>query len=196
MMDYFYLGDYDLATTLERDRVTPWPDDGAVQSVAGDHTADSLGQPTDPDDPWGSWVPKKKKKKVVINFGSEPGPEPEPEPEAPIPASTSRDAHPLELHAKVFAMASKYDVESLELTARKKFKDQLRRQWYVGDMITAMDVVFNHTPDREIKLRDALKDAIVMYATDVVRDPGFEAAVAGIDGLAYDLFCRMSRRHG
>lgn len=174
-----------------------WPHDGDVKTSTDEHTAESLRQSTDTAYGWGS-IPKKKpkKKKIGIDFGLESEPGPEPEPEAPMPVSTSGDANSLELHAKVFAMASKYDIKSLELTARKKFRDQLKREWSSGDMIAAMDFIFNHTPDREYKLRDALKDAIVRRSIDVVQDPGFEAAVAGIDGLAYDLFCRMSRRHG
>jgi hypothetical protein len=99
----------------------------------------------------------------------------------------------LEMHAKMFAIASKYDIKSLEQTARAKFKAQFDCDWSPTDLIASIEIVCSHTPDSEFALRDALKDAIVRHATTLVKQPGFEGAVGNIDGLAYDLFCRKTR---
>ena len=195
MMDYFYLDDYDPGTISAPDQVSPGPDNGDVNTATDEHTTESLRQSTDTVFGFGVSAKKKNKaKKKGLDFRY--ADEPEPEPKSPLPDSTGRDANVLELHAKVFAMASKYDIKPLELTARKKLKDELKREWRTDDMIAAMDVVFNRTPEGEIKLRTALKNAIVRCAIDVVQHPGFEEAVADIDGLAYDLFRRMSYVRG
>lgn len=95
----------------------------------------------------------------------------------------------------MFAIASKYDIKSLERTARKKFKDQFDGDWSAADLIAAIEIVFNHTPEGEIKLRNTLKDAIVQHAAYLVQKPGFGEAVTNIDGLVYDLFCRKAYTH-
>ena len=98
----------------------------------------------------------------------------------------------LEMHARMFAIATKYDIKSLKQTARDKFNDQFHRDWSTADLIAAMEIVCTHTPDREIELRTSLKDAIVRHAVTLVEQPCFREAVERIDGLAYDLFCRMT----
>jgi hypothetical protein len=94
----------------------------------------------------------------------------------------------MEMHAKVFAIASKYDIKPLERIARQKLKAQTKCNWNITDLTAAMAIVFGQTPESELKLRRILKDLIVERASTLVHDPGFEDAVARIDGLAYDLF--------
>lgn len=96
------------------------------------------------------------------------------------------------MHTKVFAIASKYNIRSLEHNARKKFKDQTKRSWEIADLIAAVHVVFNFTPDSEFKLRNILKDTMAGHALTLVQHPDFEDAIASIDGLPYDLFRRKT----
>jgi hypothetical protein len=120
----------------------------------------------------------------------EPGPEPEAEPPLLVGTPARGDASPsfMEMHAKVFAIASKYDIKPLERIARQKLKAQTKCNWNITDLAAAMAIVFGQTPESELKLRRILKDLIVERASTLVHDPGFEDAVARIDGLAYDLF--------
>ena len=186
MIDFLYLDDYDPGT-LHVPVADPIPPVQYAVEVTQ----------TDPplEDPWGFstrstepqlqpesiedmlYIPTKKKKGKK---GRAPAVEPPP------------DSF-LEMHAKMFAIASKYDIESLEHAARDKFRAQFDFDWSPADLIAAIDIVCNHTPDGEIELRDALKDAIVRHAATLVQQPGFEEAVGNIDGLAYDLFCRKTR---
>lgn len=179
------------------------------ETKADDVLVDETVQPNVTDDIWGfGSVAKKGKKgkkttKRPLMWQPEPEPEPEPEP-APEPVfggyhlpRPAADAAPsalqghlsfLETHAKMFAIASKYDIRSLEIVARKKFKDETQRSWEIVDLIAAIHVVFNLTPDGEFELRNVLKDTMVRHALTLVQNPDFEDAVARIDGLAYDLF--------
>jgi hypothetical protein len=92
------------------------------------------------------------------------------------------------MHAKVFAMASKYDIKPLENTAREKFIDTLHRGWWSVDLIAAIEIVFNHTPEDEYELRNAFTTAIGESTSILNGNHGFREAVESIDGLAYDLF--------
>jgi hypothetical protein len=104
----------------------------------------------------------------------------------------------LEMHAKVFAIASKYDIKTLERAACEKFRRQSVGEWSPADLIAAIDIVFNRTADDEIssELRNVLKEAIVRRAIDLVQYPGFKEAAESIDGLLFDLFCRKTNLHG
>lgn len=197
MIDYLYLDDYHPGTIP-----ASLPAILAPELRVGD---ESIDRPTaDPlEDPdltgWGGFPLSAKEKKArkkarMAGFRdlefSEPEPESESKPSAPD--STRSDANFLELHAKVFATASKYHIGSLKHTARMKFKEFLRHDWAIADIIASMEVVFNHTPEGELELRNALKDALVRHAITLVQCPGFQEAVESIDGLAYDLFCRRT----
>jgi hypothetical protein len=168
-------------------------------------------RPNGTDDLWGfgnvvKKVKKEKKKTKRLDMWQlepEPVPEPVPEPmsgDYHLPTDTAGTASMvlhgrssfLEMHAKVFAIASKYDIRSLEHDARKKFTDQTQRSWEIADLIAAVHVVFNRTPDNEFKLRNILKDTMAGHALTLVQHPDFEDAVASIDGLAYDLFRRKT----
>jgi hypothetical protein len=185
-------------------------------SVLGDETKavdvsiDEILQPNVTDDIWGfgsvAKKGKKGKKAILRPYMWQPGPEPVPVPEPVFGdyhlATNPADAAPsavqgrhlsfLEMHAKMFAIASKYDIRSLECVARKKFKDETQRSWEIVDLIAAIHVVFNLTPDVEFELRNILKDTMVRHALTLVQHPDFEDAVASIGGLAYDLFRRRT----
>jgi hypothetical protein len=142
---------------------------------------------------------KKKKTKKDVKKGMSwkmAPPEPEPKPGLPLPIATlargDASSSFMEMHAKVFAIASKYDTKSLERIAHQKFKDQTKCGWNITDLIAAMGIVFGQTPESELKLRRILKEVIVEHALTLVQYPGFEDAVARIDGLAYDLFPRKT----
>jgi hypothetical protein len=172
-------------------------------------TIDEPPQSNDAGDFWGfgssGMKGKKGKKKTKKAAIWEPEPEPEPvsEPvfgyyhlptdsaDAALSAVQGSSSF-LEMHAKVSALASKYDIRSLEYEARKKFKDETQRSWETVDLIAAIHVVFNFIPDSESELRTILKDTMVRHALTLVQHPDFEDAVASIDGLAYDLFRRKT----
>jgi hypothetical protein len=181
------------------------------ETKVDDFSIDKTAQPNVTDDFWGFGSVTKKGKKGKKNtkrldmWQSEPQPEPvaEPEPvsedyhlpmDSAVTASTVLHGRSsfLEMHAKVFAIASRYDIRSLEYDARKKFKDQTQRSWEIADLIAAIHVVFDLTPDSEFELRNILKDTMVRHALTLVQHPDFEDAVARIDGLAYDLFRRKT----
>jgi hypothetical protein len=100
------------------------------------------------------------------------------------------------MHAKMFVIASKYDIKPLRDAAFKKLKCQTKLDWQGPDLIAAMSIVFSQTPESRIKLRNIFKNVIVKHAHTLVRVSGFQEAVADIEGLAYDLFLRQTKSIG
>jgi hypothetical protein len=203
MIDHLYLEDYDPNLTPASGSSTPVESKDGCENI--ERTADVVqteesffGSAQSVEDMWG--LNRKKTKKDVkkgtnwIVAPPEPEPEPEPEPLLPVttPAKGDVSSSFMEMHAKVFAIASKYDIKPLERIARQKLKDQTKCNWNIADLTAAMAIVFGQTPESELKLRRILKDVIVEHALTLVQDPGFEDAVSRIDGLAYDLFRRKT----
>jgi hypothetical protein len=164
MIDYLYLGDYDAGTPTVTDPIPPVTIEHAVEARQTlqpredpwNFDTGSIAPPPQSEfneDMWGAPPTKKKKGKKFRVPAAEPPP----------------DISPLEMHAKMFATASKYEIKSLEQTACEKCKAEFDRDWSTADLIAAIDVVCNHTPDRKIELRNALKDAIARQALMVWR---------------------------
>jgi hypothetical protein len=200
MIDYLYLEDYDPSLTPASGSSTPVESKDGCENIERTaevaQTEDSfVGSAQPVEDMWGLNMKKTKKDKKGTNRTvAPPEPEPEPEPLLPVTTRARGDASSsfMEMHAKVFAIASKYDIKPLERIARQKLKDQTKCEWNIADLTAAMAIVFGQTPESELKLRRILKDVIVEHALTMVQDPGFEDAVSRIDGLAYDLFRRKT----
>jgi hypothetical protein len=58
----------------------------------------------------------------------------------------------MDMHAKVYAIASKYDNKPLERIARQTLKVQTKCDWNLTDLTAAMAIVFGWTPESELKL--------------------------------------------
>ena len=200
MIDYLYLEDYDPSLTPASGSSTPVESKDGCENIERTaevaQTEDSfVGSAHPVEDMWGLNMKKTKKDKKGTNRTvAPPEPEPEPEPLLPVTTRARGDASSsfMEMHAKVFAIASKYDIKPLERIARQKLKDQTKCEWNIADLTAAMAIVFGQTPESELKLRRILKDVVVEHAFTLVQDPGFEDAVSRIDGLAYDLFRRKT----
>jgi hypothetical protein len=172
------------------------------ETIASDFYDGATLESNDTNDNWGSSNVSKKKKKngrmatiwepePLPGLLAEPGFEPYHQLQDSVGAASTTDFECRSffgMHAKVFAIASKYDIKPLECTVRRKLKDQTECILDIADLIAAIHVVFNFTPDSEFELRNILKDIMVRHALALVQHPDFEDAVASIDGLAYDLF--------
>jgi hypothetical protein len=215
MIDYLYIEEYDPSITPALGSYNPAEcKDGRddiehaleVAQKAKCHQADSIERsweaqvaapvvfPVGPvrpvEDMWRSARDKTKKevKKGMSWNVALPEPEPESSLSIAIPARGDVSSSFMEMHAKVYAIASKYDNEPLARIARRKLKVQTKCDRNITDLTAAMAVLFSQTPGSELKLGRILKGVMVGLALDVVQDPDFEDAVARIPGLAYDLF--------
>lgn len=102
------------------------------------------------------------------------------------------ETNPLTIHAKVYAAAAKYHIAPLVDLALKKFELESQGHWEVEDIVAAVPVVYARTPENETSMRTALQRVILENADRLVSSPEFGEAVEKIDGLAFELFKKLS----
>lgn len=186
MIDYLYLRDYDPTTSSQgeclhtaENHIAPANSECVAEAAPAESYIDEDDAAfPDPvlvsdEDPWGRW-------NTIL---------PEPAP-APAPMSETGDAKLsfLEMHAKMYVIASKYDIGSLEELAFKKFKCHAKQDWSTPDLIATIPIIFGQTAETKTKIRKSLKNLIVRHSRALVQAPGFEEAVNNVEGLAYELF--------
>jgi high-affinity K+ transport system ATPase subunit B len=113
----------------------------------------------------------------------------------PTPAtnSTSTTSQPpvnIIEHAKVFAIAVKYQVDGLRDLAAEKFKRSAKVFWDHEDFAHAIFVVHNSTSDGVSKLRDIVADTLCEHFDKLKHKPEIETVVCSIPALAYALLKR------
>jgi hypothetical protein len=97
-------------------------------------------------------------------------------------------------HAKVFAMAVKYQADGLRELAAVKFKTALTTHghWEHEDFPAAISVVYASTPDDVLELRRVAEDALHKHFDTLKANAEMVAIVRGIEGLTYSLLDRRS----
>ncbi|KAF2724463.1 hypothetical protein K431DRAFT_198664, partial [Polychaeton citri CBS 116435] len=99
----------------------------------------------------------------------------------------------LVLHAQLYALGDKYDIPSLKQKALLGFRSDIAKRWNILSLARATRDVFTTTPDSDRKLRDVTAETLYAHASDVADDPGIEAVIVNLDGLAYRLWKLKSR---
>ncbi|KAF1943853.1 hypothetical protein EJ02DRAFT_399544 [Clathrospora elynae] len=97
-------------------------------------------------------------------------------------------AHPLTIHATMYALADKYGVDGLEQIAKEKFESCLDHYVHVnpGDFVTAVQLAYTGTPASNRGLRDAVVKVFRIYfKVNVTEIPGVEAKLDTIDELSF-----------
>jgi hypothetical protein len=95
-------------------------------------------------------------------------------------------ADPLTIHASMYALGDKYQVEGLSQLAKEKFESCLHHHVHSEDFISAVQMAYSTTPDSNRGLRDSVMDAFrIHFKTDVASIPGAEAKLDSIDELSF-----------
>lgn len=93
-------------------------------------------------------------------------------------------------HARVFAMAIKYQADGLRQLAAKNFKQAVAKYWKREDFAQAIHVVYTSTPDDVQELRNIVADTIHDHFTVLRMIPEIDVAVRSLGGLAYSILER------
>lgn len=171
-------GDTIATQSDQRDEHTPGPEPIGLADPAVNQLEDSI-----------SSLKRKKKKGKAKKLGGE-GPSPVPPSSVIRPTSLSIKKI-LTMHAKMFNIAAKYNIESLMDIAVTKFRSIAHSTWDVQDLVTAIPIVYNQTAECDNELRDITEVIVLENAHKLVIDPGFREAVEQVDGLAWCLFRRL-----
>ena len=94
--------------------------------------------------------------------------------------------NPLTIHATMYAMADKYQVEGLALVAQTKFECSLPAHFNSPDFVTAVQLAYSNTPESNRGLRDAVLRAFSVYFGFKITDiPGLGSKLSAIDELSF-----------
>lgn len=113
-------------------------------------------------------------------------------PVAPVSSPRRSQVYIIE-HAKVFAMAIKYQVEGLQDLAAAKFKQSAEMDWDHEDFAEAISIVHDSTPESVSQLRDIVADAIHEHF-DALQNKRVQTVICNIPRLAYDLLKRKCEK--
>jgi hypothetical protein len=93
-------------------------------------------------------------------------------------------------HAKVFAMAVKYQVDGLRDLATTKFKQSVQTSWNHEDFAHASFVIYDSTPEDVSQLREIVANTLHNHFSELKDKPEVETVVCGNPHLAYALLKR------
>jgi hypothetical protein len=95
-------------------------------------------------------------------------------------------ANPLTIHASMYALGDKYQVEGLSSLAKEKFECCLHHHAQSEDFIAAVQIAYSTTPDSNRGLRNSVMEAFrTHFQTDIASIPGAEAKLDSIDELSF-----------
>lgn len=95
-------------------------------------------------------------------------------------------ANPLTIHASMYALGDKYQVEGLSSLAKEKFECCLHHHAQTEDFIAAVQIAYSTTPDSNRGLRNSVMEAFrTHFQTDIASIPGAETKLDSIDELSF-----------
>ncbi|KAF2859814.1 hypothetical protein K470DRAFT_90272 [Piedraia hortae CBS 480.64] len=97
------------------------------------------------------------------------------------------------MHAKVFAVAIKYQFPSLETIAIEKFRDTIIWNWNHDTFAEAISSVYHRTSDQETGLREIVAETLA-NENGILDEPDIEAVVKEIPDLAYQVLRKVRKK--
>lgn len=103
-----------------------------------------------------------------------------------MPSDPSDNANPV-MHAKMYALGSKYDILDLKQAAQKGYKDTVSTAWNGKEFARAIRLAYTTTPEEDKGLRDITSQTILQHREVLLAKEEIEAAVRSIERLPYAL---------
>lgn len=93
-------------------------------------------------------------------------------------------------HAKVFAIAVKYQIYGLQGLAAAKFKDAATAYWKHDDFVEAIYIAYSSTAEEVTQLRGVVAEILHQHFDDIEEKSELETALCNTPRLAYDVLKR------
>lgn len=93
------------------------------------------------------------------------------------------------IHAKVYALAEKYDIQCLKNKALEKFRKEVDACWMSADFLRAAEEVYTSTMDHDRSMRDVVVETFTQHPNLLDREET-QNMVRGLD-LCYDLMMQF-----
>lgn len=112
-------------------------------------------------------------------------------PEQPSRLSHTEQATSLETslvtHAKLFALAVRYQVVGLGVLTVEKFASEAQKYWDHEDLPQAIRLIYTTTADEETALRTAAVSVLRMHRDALIFDEAIASLLRDVPRVAYDL---------
>lgn len=95
-------------------------------------------------------------------------------------------------HVKIFAIAVKYEVNTLRALAAEKFREGIASHWSHAEFAQALHLAYATTPDDAKELRELCVQKLSEHTDSLVKKPEIETVICSINGLAYEVRKRSS----
>lgn len=93
-------------------------------------------------------------------------------------------------HAKMFAVAIKYQVPGLRIFTRRAFREAFHTEWNSDAFAEVITIVFTSTPEDATDLRDMVLDKIHDQFPTLKNKPEVEEAITSTPGLVFAMLKR------
>jgi hypothetical protein len=94
-----------------------------------------------------------------------------PETRQPVPGTLQGGEDQLLLHAKLYSLADKYNVQGLQDLAKLKFDCASKVFWTSSIFGSVAEHVFTSTPDKDVGLRSIVKKTLVENRLPLMKQP-------------------------
>ena len=98
-------------------------------------------------------------------------------------------------HAKVFAIAVKYQIDGLRDLAASKFRDAASAHWDHDDFVHSIYITYNSTAEEVTQLREVVAEILHQHFDHIEEESELESALCNVPRLAYEVLKR-SRAEG
>lgn len=95
-------------------------------------------------------------------------------------------------HPRVFALADKFQVESLKVLALDNFKNQLQQHWISDTFADCIREVYKDKYNGDRSMREAVIRVINDHASEVCHRATFREVVHDIGDFAVDVVTRLA----
>ncbi|ERF75490.1 hypothetical protein EPUS_08304 [Endocarpon pusillum Z07020] len=96
---------------------------------------------------------------------------------------------------RVYAIADKYNVQSLKDLAKQRFGRWARRNWACADFTAIIREVFNSTPSSDRGLRDIVSGIVANHSDFFIQKDGFRELVEDVGELGLGMLDKLMIRH-
>lgn len=96
------------------------------------------------------------------------------------------------MHAKVFEVATKYQMPALRSLAASKFKTAVQANWKHVTFAEAIQMVYSSMLENTQELKEVIADVMTAHG-ELLDKPEIKTVVLGINGLAYELLRKMRK---
>jgi hypothetical protein len=106
---------------------------------------------------------------------------------APLSEAGPDGDYHIAMHARMYALGSKYGINSLKVVSRDKFSQAISSVWCHRNFVKAVEIVFSTTPDEDKGLRDIAVRMIKQKESALFARKDMRECIRCIEGLAFNL---------